>query len=177
MPKYARYQPHPERSDPLDFQVRRAAPDDAYAIAVIDSHRNGGEPADIVDMVRRALERGKDAVWVAQVGSKVVGFAKLSWVDPGAIEGSRNVDAGYYLRGVIVEDGSRRRGIGRELTRVRLEWIAEQGATEAFYVARATNLPSIELHAKLGFVEVSRDFACPGMMSPGGEYALFRAHL
>ena len=64
-----------------------------------------------------------------------------------------------------------------ELTRRRLGWIAGRGATEAYYFANAQNLASIDLHAKLGFVELTRDFHVPGATFAGGVGILFRVQL
>jgi hypothetical protein len=55
-------------------------------------------------------------------------------------------------------------------------WISER-ASEAFYFANALNRPSIDLHARLGFVELTRDFSIPGASFVGGCGILFRAEL
>ena len=70
---------------------------------------------------------------------------------------------GWYLTGVIVGPAFRRRGIGAELTRRRLAWVAER-ANEAFYFASAMYLSSIDLHTRFGFRQVNPDFAFPGAM-------------
>ncbi len=77
---------------------------------------------------------------------------------------------------MIVDPAHRRRGIAAELTRRRLKWIAER-AGEAFYFANARNQVSIDLHARFGFVELTRDFAYPGATFAGGAGILFRADL
>jgi RimJ/RimL family protein N-acetyltransferase len=43
----------------------------------------------------------------------------------------------------------------------------------AYYVANSVNLASIALHARLGFVELSRDFWYPDVSFTGGEGVLF----
>jgi GNAT superfamily N-acetyltransferase len=81
------------------------------------------------------------------------------------------------LTGVIVDPALRRRGIGAEITRRRLVWIAER-ATEAYYFANSNNRPSIDLHALFGFKESARDFKFPGTsFSGGGSGILFRVEL
>ena len=72
--------------------------------------------------------------------------------------------------------GWRRRGIGIELTRQRLAWIGDR-AGSAYYFANARNVPSIDLHAKLGFAESTRDFTFPGASFEGGAGILFRVDL
>lgn len=66
----------------------------------------------------------------------------------------------------------RRRGIGRALTLARLEWIAARGE-KAYYFANEMNRASIDLHAAVGFVELTRDFQHPGAQFSGGSGILF----
>ncbi len=84
--------------------------------------------------------------------------------------------SGWYLLGVIVRDRWRRHGLGRELTKKRVEWIGER-ADEAWYFSNARNQTSIDLHAQVGFVEVTRDFSFPDASFEGGEGILFRVDL
>ena len=181
MSRYAPYAPDAPARPPLDAAFRRATPDDAEAIAAISAERNGVEPGSIVDKVRRALERSPAKVWVAERDGSVLAFAKVTWIDA-AVEAQRaevrNVADGYYLTGLVVEPGSRRAGLGRALTRLRLDWIEAQGGTEVFYRVNTRNLTSVDLHAEVGFEEVSRDTFFASMPSlPGETYALCRAPL
>jgi ribosomal protein S18 acetylase RimI-like enzyme len=112
---------------------------------------------------------------IADAG-RIVGFGRAGWIDPAGRRGFRNVPAGWYLLGVVVVDAWRRQGIGRELTRRRLAWIAER-APAAYFVANARNRPSLDLHAALGFVEVRRDLQWPGMKFEGGTGVLSRCDL
>lgn len=77
------------------------------------------------------------------------------------------------LGGVIVVDPWRRRGVGRALTRVRLEFLRPR-AQEVFFVVNARNRASIDLHAAFGFEELTRDFEAPGVSFTGGVGILFR---
>jgi len=83
---------------------------------------------------------------------------------------------GYYLTGVYVRYGERRRGVGAALIRSRLEWIGTR-ATEAWFFTNARNTVSIELHRRLGFEEVTRTFSFPGLAFEGGEGILFHCQL
>jgi GNAT superfamily N-acetyltransferase len=74
----------------------------------------------------------------------------------------------------VVDPNRRRQGIGSALTRARLEWVFER-ADSVFYVVNATNRASIDLHAKQGFEEVTRDFDLPGVTFVGGHGVLCRA--
>jgi ribosomal protein S18 acetylase RimI-like enzyme len=81
---------------------------------------------------------------------------------------------GYYLGGLLVGTRWRRRGIAEALTRARMAWAFER-APEAWYFTNAGNAASLALHAKLGFVEISRDFWYPNVTFEGGVGVLGRA--
>jgi ribosomal protein S18 acetylase RimI-like enzyme len=77
---------------------------------------------------------------------------------------------------VVVGPAHRRRGLGRQLTRVRLDWIRER-STQAYYFANERNQVSIALHRALGFVELTRDFHHPQVQFEGGSGILFACDL
>ena len=83
---------------------------------------------------------------------------------------------GYYLVGVSSPRPARRRGVGRALTEARLAWIGDR-AREAWYFANVRNTASLELHRRLGFVEVTRSFWYPEVTFEGGEGVLCRVRL
>ena len=63
---------------------------------------------------------------------------------------------GFYLLGVVVDESFRRQGIGHVLTQMRLDWIRGR-ADQAYYFANAANEPTIDLHERFGFREVSAE--------------------
>jgi len=181
MTRYAQFDPDPpRRSSKLSVHVRRAMPGDAPAIAEIDCAREGGDPTDVVDQVRRSLQKGVAEVWVAEVEDAVSAFAKVQSLElesQEAIGPSRNVASGFYLMGVTVAESARRLGIGSALTSARLDWIASLGVNRAYCLISAENLASIALHSALGFEEVTRDIVYPGVPSSRGIRILFRVDL
>ncbi|MDQ0031630.1 GNAT family N-acetyltransferase [Arthrobacter bambusae] len=82
--------------------------------------------------------------------------------------------AGHYLGGITVRPDSRRSGIGTALTQARLDWIWRR-ALEAWYVVNASNIGSIELHRRWGFVEVARAPSFHTTTFDGGAGILMRA--
>ena len=70
----------------------------------------------------------------------------------------------------------RRRGVGHALTLARLEWIATR-SEKAYYFANDRNQASVDLHAVLGFVELTRDFHHPGAQFSEGTGILFECDL
>ena len=180
MSRYEPYVPCSQRRDPLHARIREATANDAEAIAQIEAEREGDHARDRVSKVREHIERASYPVWVAEVDGVVAGFARIAWVD-GASQAARGpargVVTGYYLMGIIIAAAFRRRGLGRALTRVRLGWIVEQGATAAYYLATPQNVASIALHREFGFEELTRDIVYPGIPQRGPERALYRAFL
>ncbi|MCX2748464.1 GNAT family N-acetyltransferase [Arthrobacter sp. MI7-26] len=82
---------------------------------------------------------------------------------------------GHYLGGITVQPEHRRSGIGTALTQARLDWIWRR-TSEAWYVVNASNLASIELHRRWGFVEVARAPSFHTTQFDGGAGALMRAN-
>ncbi len=159
--------------------LRRAELHDLEALATIAAERDGRALADHRAGFEREIDAGSAdrLLLVAELGgAAVAGFARATRHEPGPDAPANSAPPGWYLSGVIVDPAHRRRGIAAALTRRRLGWIAER-AGEAFYFANARNLVSIDLHAKSGFVEVTRDFVYPGASFTGGTGILFRADL
>ena len=111
-------------------------------------------------------------VIVAELEGTIVGWAKTHHHD----EASGPAPAGHYLGGVNVHPAFRRRGIGAALTQDRLEWISGR-APEAWFFTNARNSVSVALHARFGFVEVSRAGEFHGTTFDGGVGILFHAVL
>lgn len=160
--------------------VRKATPSDLEALARISAEREGV-----------AIETSRDAlvrVWfvgdassrrqleVAEIDGQVVAFGKVMHFTPAVDAPPDIAPAGWYLSGLVVSPDHRRRGIGLALTRSRLVWIAER-ASEAYFFASAVNRPTIDLHVRCGFVEVTRRFSYPGVTFTGGVGILFRKGL
>jgi ribosomal protein S18 acetylase RimI-like enzyme len=180
MTKFAAYdsaRPRAPRLTSADgFVVRRTRADDLPRVARIVAEREEGDADEFLARLVREFERRDDpptsALWAAALGDRVIGHARAAWFTPPAGSPPDVAPEGWYLAGVIVDPASRGRGVGEELTRARLDWIAERGA-RALYFANATNRVTIDLHAKFGFVEVTRRFSYPGASFTGGVGILF----
>ena len=159
--------------DPLyDVAVRRCQPADLLACGRLAARREGGTPEVWADRLALAIDHGQ-VMFVAVAGGQIVGYGRVAWQAPAA-SGGRNAPDGWYLSGIVVDPGIRRHGIGRALTRARCAWVLER-ADSVYYVVNAGNRASHDLHAGLGFREVTRDFAVPGTTFTGGEGILCRA--
>ena len=141
-----------------------------------DRSRAGTDVSAAIARCREQIQADDLLLLVAVVADEVVGFARAArWRHP-PDPAPNALPRGWYLLGVVVLDAWRRRGIGRALTERRLEWIAER-TSEAYYFTNARNRASLDLHAELGFVELTRQFAAPGISFDGGEGVLCRADL
>lgn len=157
-------------------------------------HIRDGVSADVpacLDLVERVLKLDR-APWERSLTASVTDSQRMLHVadDAGRIAGyarstywTRPPDApanaapsGWYLLGLVVAPEYRRRGIGRALTVARLRALASR-TPEVWYFANARNQSSLDLHATLGFVEVTRDFWFPDLTFDGGEGVLARAFL
>jgi len=175
--RWAAYRPGgPRGTWPDGLVIREALLADCGGIAQMTHERDGAAVDAERGRCNRDLGDPDRLLLVADVGGELAAFARAGRWEPPRDSPEGNAPAGWYLFGVVVRDGWRRRGIGIELTRQRLAWIGER-AEAAYFFANARNATSIDLHAKLGFVEVTRDFTFPGASFEGGAGILFRVDL
>ena len=106
-------------------------------------------------------------------GEKIAGFGRIGYFEPPTDAPANVASPGWSLGGVIVDPVYRRQGMGDVLTRHRLAEIATR-ANQVFYFVNAQNRASIDLHHRLGFVEISRDFWYQAVSFTGGVGVLYR---
>lgn len=170
MPGFAEYRPG-EGRERVQVRVRSATAADLDAMARIQ-HASGRESHPEHDA--RAIADPSVCVLVAEVESDGA-FTVAGWGKTSCLETPADLaPAGQYLGGVTVEPRWRRRGVAVALTEARLRWIAER-ADEAYFVVNATNLASIDLHRRWGFVEIARGPSFAGIPFDGGLGLLMRA--
>ncbi len=158
--------------DPIAVTIRELVGADVEACAAIATERNGGHRDAWAAALSGGLGSPDHGGFVAVVDGDVVGYATAGWLSPHAGGGRRAPD-GWYLTGLTVATGFRRRGIGRALTLARLDWLRGR-ASEVWYFAAATNLASLDLHRALGFEDVTVDFEIAGVGFTGGVGVLCR---
>jgi ribosomal protein S18 acetylase RimI-like enzyme len=158
--------------------VREAGRTDLGALAAIRQEREGGQIPEHRQRFSRALaaSTGTRLLLVGLVEDEIAGYGLAGRFDPPADAPPNQAPAGWYLQGLVVRAESRRLGLGAELTRRRLEWLAGR-TEEAYYFANSSNRASIALHSRFGFEELARDFWYPDVSFTGGEGILFRAIL
>lgn len=160
---------------PLVVSIREATAGDAAVLGPIAQERHGGELEPHVRtferQIKRAVHDNDLLILVAEADGEIIAFGRAGfhhWRTPE----DKGVPEGWYLLGVVVRPAYRRRGVARELTRRRLEWL-DAKCNSVYYFANAQNRASIELHEAFGFREVTRDFSYPGVEFTGGEGILF----
>ena len=152
---------------------------DADAVASIRAERDGGALSTHLAWARSSVARQAQVpdelqVVVARDGGHVLAYASAVRLAPSADAPSNAIPTGLYLGGIVVRPELRRRGIGRALTRWRMDWIFERAAA-AYYFQNEHNAVSTALHEEFGFREVRRGIWAPGCTFTGGVGVLYRA--
>jgi GNAT superfamily N-acetyltransferase len=171
---FARYVPSGERRRlPESAVVRLASTDDLEMCARIAAARDGADTSVWISRFAAYLAADREALLVADIG-EVVGYGRVAWIALPPDAPKNAAPTGYYLMGLVIDARWRRSGLGERLTAARLDWVWER-APECWYFASARNRPSLDLHAKRGFTEVTRDFWFPNVTFTGGEGVICRA--
>ncbi|MCY1145276.1 GNAT family N-acetyltransferase [Actinoplanes sp. Pm04-4] len=132
------------------------------------------DPAPWEQSLTASITDPQRMLHVAEDAGQITGYARSTfWTRPPDAPANA-APSGWYLLGLVVAPEYRRRGIGRALTVARLSALASR-TSEVWYFANARNQSSLDLHATLGFVEVTRDFWFPDLTFDGGEGVLARA--
>lgn len=160
------------------FRTRTATVADGEGVAALFVRCVGGAAEEHRQGFERemASDRAGNLVLVAEAEGSIIGFARARHFEPAAPSSMNGAPPGWYLLGVEVLPEHRRKGVGAELTRARLEWIAER-ADGAYYFTEQENRGSIALHERLGFQEVGRGVEYPGALGAAGSRVLFRVEL
>jgi phosphinothricin acetyltransferase len=164
---FAEYDPHAHGVEDSAVVVRRARPDDAVAIVAVDATRQPRPPSSL-DWVTAELARTDAFHVVAQCGAEVVGASAVKlWPSPA------DAPAGWYVSGITVVAGWRRRRIGDRMLEFELADVDRQHEP-TWSVVNARNGASLDLHARHGFVEVTRAATFAGITFSGGTGVLLR---
>lgn len=154
--------------------MRQAHNADVTACAALAAAERADDPELARARFQADLCTPRRRLFVATVEGCFAGFGRMAYFTPPADAPSNVAPEGFYVVGLLVDPAWRRTGVGLALTRARIAW-AFQRAGEVWFFANARNRASLDLHAQLGFVEVTRDFTFPGVSFDGGVGVLCRA--
>lgn len=156
--------------------IRRAVVGDIDEVAGLAIARTGGLHHEWVKRLAEDLINPERALWVVDDAGKVVGYGRVHFFRSSPDAPPQVAPDGFYLIGLCISEGYRRRGLGRALTKARLDWIALR-ETRAWFFTNARNAASLRLHTQLGFHEVTRNFEYPGVQFDGGVGVLCTVEL
>jgi GNAT superfamily N-acetyltransferase len=104
------------------------------------------------------LRRSDAVVLVAERGGAIAGYA-FAGIEPRSWKELRE-EAGF-IHDLVVEERSRRQGVGRALLEAAIAWLREQGVPRVVLWTAEPNVASHRLFAALGFrrtmVEMTKD--------------------
>lgn len=149
-----------ERSSPV--VVRPLTSPDVEAAASLVATCSGLDAERHAEVFNRVLERGEELgiVLVAVERDRIVATGRVAYFEAPPDAPANAAPNGWYLMGVNVHPEQRRKGVGSEITRARLEWIFER-ASRAWFFTGKTNGASIALHRLFHFELVTDDFWFP----------------
>lgn len=147
---------------PLPITIAPLSPEHLEGCVALAVQREGGDPAAWRASLEQGIEGADRATFVGLAEGRVVGYATVGWLVPGAGDPGSQAPDGWYLLGLIVDPRFRRRGVGRRLTEERLRWL--RGRTEkVWYFASSANQASIDLHSEFGFRLTTENLELPGV--------------
>jgi GNAT superfamily N-acetyltransferase len=135
--------------------IRSPRPDDVDGIAgLLGELGYPSAPASVSQRLAELARQGHIAVFVAEVDGRPVGLA-TAYIVP-AIHVDRPVGV---LSALVVQEGHRRRGLGRELVAAAEAWARDRNA---YRMTLSTGLARQEAHAfyeGLGYEHTSRRYS------------------
>lgn len=161
---------------PPAFAVASATHEDIEGCVGLANQVSDGANVDWSEVFRHNLQHDERHLVVARVGDTPIGYGRTAWFEPGAGAPANAAPSGYYLIGLVVEPGWRRRGVASALIDARLAWVSQR-AREAWYFTDRRNRVSIRLHERMGFSTVTDDFWFPTVTDGGGSHLLGRVAL
>jgi ribosomal protein S18 acetylase RimI-like enzyme len=118
-----------------------------------------------------SLQEGDRATFLAELGSKAVGFITVQVVQP--ISPLLQPMVVGRIGSVAVSEQLRGRGIGSTLMKLAEEWARKQGATDVRLAVWAFNEQAVDLYQELGFeiraFEMGKRIQVAGDVIAGGR--------
>jgi len=175
---FAPWQPEAVRGadrDELSDVIFRAGRDvDLTGIVALQAERHQQDPQKLQKQLAGRFVA--EEYTVAVKAEQIVAYGRRMYFTPPAHAHANCVPAGWYLLGLCVDPAWRRRGLGHQITQIRIAAL-KTSAAQVYYFVNSLNRASIALHQALGFKEIATEIWFPGVSFSGdGQgllYALF----
>ena len=134
--------------------IRTATPRDATRIAELsDVLGYAADPPTFAERLQRLHGRGDDRVFVAEIESKVVGWAHAAEQEP--LEYGRRCE----ILGLVVDPAFRSQGVGRALVRAVEQWAVSRHLGQVCVRSNVTRTESHPFYERLGYVRAKTQHA------------------
>ena len=135
--------------------IYKAKVTDSYIVAQLaiklwEHHDISSLHKEFIDIINNK----NNAVYLYVIDNKPIGFAQCS-LRFDYVEGTSSTPVGY-LEGIYIDEEYRRNGYAKALVQACEQFSKENGAKEFASDCELNNLESLQLHLKLGFIEVNR---------------------
>lgn len=133
----------------------KAKETDAYIVAELaiklwKDHNLSSLYNDFIEIIKNK----NNAIYLYIIDEKPIAFAQCS-IRHDYVEGTSSTPVGY-LEGIYVEKEHRKKGYARQLVLACEQFARENNAKEFASDCEINNLESLQLHLKLGFIEVNQ---------------------
>jgi GNAT superfamily N-acetyltransferase len=147
----------------VDVEIRDAGERDAEVLAPLIEQlmHKPQTPEQICIRLRRLAGTGVDKVLVIVVGGRVVGVAGVtySWLLHADAPTAR-------LMSIVVDEGCRGRGIGRQLVEASVEQARNWGCDRIELTSRLERAAAHSFYEAVGFEHTSKRFSMPVELRP-----------
>lgn len=126
------------------------------------------QPSEIRSRLARILERSDHRFIVAEDGRRIVGWLHAVVVE--YVEANPFVVVG----GLVVDQGSRRRGVGRILMESAEKWAQERHCSIVRLWSSAGRTGAHQFYERLGYRNIKTQYSFAKPLDPGGERELIQ---
>lgn len=108
----------------------------------------------LIQELKGLIESEKDAIFVAKIETKIVGFLHMS-IRNDYVEGVHTYPVAY-MEGIYVKSDFRHQSVAKHLVEAGSIWAKAKNCQEIASDAELENIASHKFHKEIGFKEVNR---------------------
>jgi predicted N-acetyltransferase YhbS len=129
-----------------EVEIRQIRPGDAQAVSELIAQLGyQRSPAQVLEWIERTRTRSEQIAFVACARGEVAGWIEIS------IERRLQSPPCAFIGGLVVKDGFRGQGIGRELCRQAEAWSWEHSVEAVRVTSRSTRLDAHRFYVRDGY--------------------------